>query len=113
LSVLETHNDPRGTRAGPVAPARASAGLDVLVEAEEVGLVVDPLESREPLVVALAIGRAHAVLPLVAEEVEVDAPARVGLQRVEEVACPGDVPFRLGIVLGQTALMFTLWAASR
>jgi len=24
----------------------------------------------------------------------------VGLHRIKEVACPGDVPFRLGIVLG-------------
>ena len=61
---------------------------------------MDPLESREPLVVALAVGRAHAVLALVAEEVDVDASARVGLHRVEEVARPGDVPVGLGIVLG-------------
>src|SRR5262245_18692467 len=87
-------------RVGPVGLELASAGLDVLVEAAEVGLVVRSLESCEPLVVALPVGRAHAVLALVAEEVEVDAPARVGLHRVEEVACPGDVAFGLGIVLG-------------
>ena len=91
----------RGQSAGDAdGPARISARLDVLVEAEEVGRVVDPLESREPLVVALAVGLAHAVLALVAEEVDVDASARVGLQRVEEVACPGDVAVGLGIVLG-------------
>src|SRR5215831_7582368 len=99
LSVCKTHNDPR-CRVQPAAPVRASAGLDVLVDAEEVGRVVCPLESCQPLVVTLAVGRAHAVLALVAEEVEVDAPARVGLHRVEEVSRPSDVPVRFGIVLG-------------
>src|SRR5262245_7402547 len=75
-----------------LAAARtASAGLDVLVEPEEVGRVVDSLESRKPLVVALAVGCAHTALALVPEEVDVHAPVGVRLHRVEEVPRPGDV----------------------
>jgi hypothetical protein len=85
-----------------VATARSSAGLDVLVEAEEDGRVVNPLEPREPLVIALPVGRAHALLAFVAEErlcfmrklrcdvaVGRDPFRRPGSQCPQEASCPG------------------------
>src|SRR5262245_17066970 len=88
----------RPSRAG--RPGAALAGLDVLVEAEEVGRVVGALELDQPVVLLGAVGLSNAVGALVAEEVDVDAVARVGLQGVEEVARPGDVPVALWVVLG-------------
>src|SRR5262245_8073072 len=79
--------------------AARSAWLDVLVRAEEVRRVMDALESREPLVSPFPIGRTDSVSTFVAEKVDVDAPARVRLQRGVEVACPGHVPVALGVVL--------------
>src|SRR5690348_1880132 len=82
----------------PAAPPPLYRRLDVLIEAEQVGRVVGVLERDQPFVARPVVRRTHAVLPLGAELVHVDAD-RVGLHRRPEVARPRDVSLRLlGVV---------------
>src|SRR5262245_3595695 len=80
--------------------ARAILGIDVLVEPEEVGRVVGALELDQTLVVSRAVGLAHPVAALFAEEVHVHAAPGVLLHRVEEVLRPGDVEIGARVFLG-------------
>src|SRR5688572_215449 len=72
----------------------AHRGLDVVVEAEEVGRVVGGLERGQARVVRPVRGP-NAVVPLVAEVVGVDAALQERLHRREELARPGDVARRV------------------
>ena len=89
--------------------------LDVLVESEEVGRVVGSLELDQALVVAGAVGLSDPVGSLLPEEVEIYASAGVGLHRVRRSRGPRAI--RAGVRRCRppfhTALMFTLWVASR
>ena len=101
-------------RAHERARARRRRRLDVGVEAEEVVRVVGALERREPGVLLLPVGGAHAILPLVAEEVHVRAPGRRRSERVVALARPPRCGRSASGSSGsQTVLMFTLCAASR
>src|SRR5260221_14680922 len=74
---------------------RSAPYCDVVIHAEEVARVVLLLHPRELLVVA-AIGRAHALVPLVGHhEVDVRAAGRVGVQRHPVV--PGPVTQAAGV----------------
>src|SRR5262245_17621341 len=74
------------------AGAERSAGLDVLIEAEDIERIVFPLDLAEPGEVG-AIGSTHELFALLAEagEVEIDAaPVGVGIHSLPEGTRPGD-----------------------
>src|SRR5215208_5636470 len=99
--AVTTHGPVKTTSAAPVpagtgTKARSNRGLDVLVEAEEVGRIVLVLEGDQVLVVP-AVGVAHQALPLFQEAGEVEVHAAAGEASQVRVAGPG--PRYVGFVL--------------
>src|SRR5688572_17144537 len=70
--------------------AFGALGHDVLIDAEEVRRVVLPLERTKPLVLRRAVGRAHAVLPLLAQKIYVDAAGGMWAYSLPKVPDPRD-----------------------
>ena len=87
-------------RAGSASGVSLVGGSGVAGGAEDVVRVPPGLHAREALVVR-AVGRAHAVVALVAGEVEVGGAGAVGRERLAPAAAVGDGPLVLGGVLPQ------------
>src|SRR5215207_5017021 len=100
--AVTTHGPVKTTSAAPVpvgsgTKALSSRGLDVLVEAEEVGWIVLVLEGDQALVV-LAVGVAHQALTLFKEAGEVEVHAATGEAPQVRVTTPGPRYVRLVVL---------------
>src|SRR5262245_22434046 len=80
-----------GVRPGPRAPSDTEVlGDDVLVHTEEVRRVVLPLEGTQPFVFRRTVGRAHTILALLSQKVDVDAARGMRAHGLPEAAGPCD-----------------------
>src|SRR5262245_15429575 len=71
-------------------PAQPYLRSDILVQPEEVRGVVLAFERPEPLVLGLAVGRPHSVLPLLPEKVHVDTARGIRTHRLPQLPGPRD-----------------------
>src|SRR6266542_1836999 len=75
----------RGGETERIARARA----DVLIDAEEVRRIVAVLEFDEPRVGVRAVSVAHAIVPLLTQEIDVHAARNEPPQLTVGLVCPG------------------------